>query len=55
MGGFSDTTIWGLVWTVIAVAAGIGWAAAASTFLRRDPPEPDWFAGYDAMAGVIRD
>jgi hypothetical protein len=57
MGGLADTAQmvfrWGLVWAMLAVAACMDAVAAAATLFRREIPEPDWFAGYNALATVV--
>lgn len=57
MGGLADTALsvfgGGLIWAMFAVAAGLSAVAAAATLFRREIPEPDWFAGYDALATVV--
>lgn len=47
--------MWGALWAMIAVAAGLGLAAAATALVRRrdlhDPTE--LFAGYNALAPFL--
>ncbi|MES1199644.1 MAG: hypothetical protein ABUS48_06665 [Pseudomonadota bacterium] len=50
MGGLADAGAWGLAWAMVAaVASSLAIVAALLLRLRRER-EPDWHAGYDAMA-----
>ncbi len=51
MGGLADAGFWGLAWALFAAAAGVGLAAAAATLLRQR--EPDFAAGYNALAPIV--
>lgn len=48
-------SVWGALWAMIAAAAGLGLAAAATALSRRrgydDPSE--LFAGYNALAPML--
>ena len=55
MGGLADAGVWGVVWAVFAVAAGLGLPVAAIAFFRRtrgdDPIEFD--VGYNMLAPIL--
>jgi hypothetical protein len=53
MGGLNDASIFGVMWALFAVTAGLGLAVAAIAFVRRvRESDYDFTAGYNALAPV---
>lgn len=55
MGGSVDASVWGALWAMVAVVAGIGLAAAAATLWRNRDDDDAYEAagGYNALAPTL--